>query len=83
LREKFFQQRGEKGPGGCGDAGKSLRSARFQSPGKRLRDGIFFEVSEQVARRLCWQVLRQAPTPSQRKAMPSSDTQTGGLHVWI
>lgn len=51
LRKEFLQQRGEKGLGGRGDGGKSLRSARLQSPGKGLPDGSLREVSEPVARR--------------------------------
>ena len=54
LRKKFLHHRGEKWLGGCRDAGEKMRSASFQAPGERLRSGNFCEVSEQIARRLCW-----------------------------
>jgi hypothetical protein len=54
LRKKFLHQCGEKRLRGRVNAGKSQRSASLQSPRERLHSGSFDEVSEQVARRLCW-----------------------------
>ena len=54
LRKKFLQQRGKKRLRGRGDARKSLRSALLHALREGLRGGIFYEVSEQIARRLCW-----------------------------
>ena len=75
---KTLQERRQERLGGRGDAGKSQRSALLHAPGERLHGGSIQDISEPIARRLCWRILRQAREPSQRNAAASSDAHAAG-----
>lgn len=72
--EKLPKQGGEKWLGRRANFHAGQRSPSFQSPGEGAHSGSLREVSEHIACRLDWGILRQARATSQREGDSSSRT---------